>query len=685
AGLLAQGADSVLEIFDVEMVLGDKHSVFDAPGSMLISESLARKLFGGNNPMGEIISNPLGQYNGVKTDFTVKGVMKDFPPNSHFHPDLLATPAEGEISWWAWTYFLLKEQSDPEKIVSGYSDYLAKQSNQPLEEIKSCAFLQKLTDIHLKSDKLREIENNGNMTHIYVLAVAAFILLLISIGNYASLNMGMAGFYHKYLVITGILGPTGRRNLYPYFFENLLIVSLSVCVSALLALAANKLIIDFGNIDLLAGKMGFMTLIVLLFVLLGLAAGIYPLLKQTIQKGLPGNTNKLLHVNRTVASKGIVVGQYTMSIILIVSVITISRQTNYVLKHSIGVSENNILCMESVHANVQQKFEIFKAELLKNNSIESVSAMLEPPGGEANDMFAFEMEDRRQNAQEADRIGVFPCDYSFARLFHLEFLGGNNFSESNTDNEGSGEFIINETAMHYLDFHHPEDIIGKDFTLIFSSPGITIPKGKIIGVVKDFHLSSMKKKVGPLVLFKRDKIWLINFVIAYKTGMREAAISDIQRIWQDMFPDYPINYEPVGSMYRKVYKTELLQARLLSIFTLLSVFICSMGLLGISLLSAQQRTKEIGIRKVNGARVSEVLVLLNRDIVKWVAIAFVIATPLAFFAMNKWLENFAYKTDLSWWIFALAGALALGIALLTISWQSWRAATRNPVESLRYE
>jgi putative ABC transport system permease protein len=215
--------------------------------------------------------------------------------------------------------------------------------------------------------------------------------------------------------------------------------------------------------------------------------------------------------------------------------------------------------------------------------------------------------------------------------------------------------------------------------------GIEIPKGKIIGVVKDFHLSSMKKKVRPLVLFKRKNLWMINFVISYKDGKRQEAMDDIRTVWNEIFPAYPFSYEYVSTMYRQVYKTEILQARLLSVFTLLSVFICSMGLLGLSLLISQQRTKEIGIRKVNGARVSEILSMLNRDFVKWVAIAFVIATPIAYYAMNKWLENFAYKTELNWWIFALAGLLALGIALVTVSFQSWKAATKNPIESLRYE
>ena len=317
-----------------------------------------------------------------------------------------------------------------------------------------------------------------------------------------------------------------------------------------------------------------------------------------------------------------------------------------------------------------------------------VSAMLEPPGGEANDMFPFELEGYDTQNDQYNRIGVFPCDYSFASIFNLKFSGGNNFTEKNIDAEGSGEYIINETAMHRLNFSNPKEIVGKEFKLIFpqgDAVGIKIPRGKIIGVVKDFHLSSLKKKVEPLVLFKRDKLWLINFVVSYQTGMQKTAIDDMTKVWNSLFPEYPFQYEYVGAMYQKVYKSELLQTRLLSLFTIIALFICSMGLFGLALIITQKRTKEIGVRKVNGAKISEILAMLNKDFVKWVVIAFVLACPAAWFAMKKWLENFAYKTSLSWWIFALAGVLALGIALLTVTLQSWKAARRNPVEALRYE
>lgn len=280
---------------------------------------------------------------------------------------------------------------------------------------------------------------------------------------------------------------------------------------------------------------------------------------------------------------------------------------------------------------------------------------------------------------------MFPCDNSFAEFFNLNFISGNNFSGKSEDNEGLGEYIINKSAMKMLQYSNPHDIIGKDFQIISNHPEVKIPRGKIIGVVKDFHLSSMKKKVEPLVMFKRKEVWLFANVVSFKSGMQTAAIADIKGVWEKLYPGHPFQYEHVGAMYNNVYKTELLQAKLLSIFTFIAIFICSIGLLGLSLLMAQNRIKEIGVRKVNGAKVWEILSMLNKDFVKLVVIAYVIACPIAYFAMNKWLQNFAYKATLSWWIFALAGVLTLGIALLSVSMQTLRAARMNPVQALRYE
>jgi len=282
-------------------------------------------------------------------------------------------------------------------------------------------------------------------------------------------------------------------------------------------------------------------------------------------------------------------------------------------------------------------------------------------------------------------IGIFPCDYSFASIFNLEFLSGNNFSERFEDSEGSGEYLINEAAMKRLRYSNPEEIIGKVFDLNFHNDFIQISKGKIIGVVKDFHFSSLKKEIEPYVFFKRDNMWISNFIISFKQENNEKALLDIQTVWNQLYPNYPFEYFYIDSMYKKVYKTEIIQAKLLSIFTFIALFICSMGLLGMSLLIIQRRTKEIGIRKVNGARISQIVYMVNWSLIKWIIVSFIISVPLAYFSMSKWLENFAYKTPLSWWIFAMAGFVAILISLLTVSLISWKAASSNPTKALKYE
>jgi putative ABC transport system permease protein len=677
------------QVFNAELTIGNKQTVLENPASMVVIESFAERVFGKENPIGQVFTLPAGQFYAEVQNFTVTGVMKDFPSNSHFHPDFITTPVQDRFTYgWAWTYLLLSENSNPDNVAKGITNFLTENREENSDVMDTEVHLQKLTDIHLHSNKLREIEANGNIRNVYVLAISALILLIISISNYANLNIGMAGFSAKYLFVNKLLGSSKRSVMNYFFVEGLFIVLATLLLTFIISIPVNSIITRFFGVNLLQGNFYFMTVVVVPFSLLSLVFGMLPVLKPVfLSLRIKSGNRTITTIESGGISRGLIVFQYAFSIALIISVIVISRQTNYAFKSGMGVQEDNIVVFESVHASIQQKFGVFKEELMQYNSIQSVSAMMEPPGGEANDMFTFELEGYKPDEQgeQYERIGVFPCDYSFASIFNLQFLSGTNFTEKNKDNEGSGEYIINEAAMKRLNHSNPNELVGKEFKLNFDSQGIDIPKGKIIGVVKDFHLSSLKKEVEPLVLFKRENLWLINFVVSFQPGMREEALADMNKVWNSLFPEYPFQYEHVGAMYEKVYKAELLQAKLLSIFTVIALFICSMGLFGLALIVTQRRTKEIGVRKVNGARVKEILTLLNKDFVIWVAIAFVLACPFAYYAMNKWLENFAYKTSLSWWIFILAGILALGIALLTVSFQSYKAAMRNPVEALRYE
>ncbi len=676
------------QVFDAELVRGNPATVLNEPASMVVSEAFAARVFGNEDPVGKVLVLPEGQFYGTNTSFTVKGVMKAWPPNCHFHPELITTPVERSVfEGWAWTYLLLKSGATPDRLVAEfpgfYTEHMgASAGNTPV------AHLQALPEIHLHSAKLREIEPAGNLNAVHALSVAALILWLIALANYANLNLGMAGYSEKFIHISRVSGSTHGGVLRYFLTENALLAGSSVAAGLALAWAANKLVQQHIGLDLIAGQ-GFLILLVFAGLFLSaMVAGNFPLIRH-IGVDYTGLKNRLtVSTGRGRAvSRGIIVLQYTISIALIVSAMVVGRQTRYALDSGMGSATGNLICFEDVHTDVQARFELFKAELLKNSTVESVTAMFEPPGGEANDMFLFNMEGYVPDAENPldSYIGIFPCDYSFASVFKLNLLAGRDFSPTNEDKANTGEYLINEAAMKRLHYTDPEQVVGKTFALNTQMPEVPLPAGKIVGVVADFHLSNLKKKVEPLVLFKRKDLWLINFVVAPRKGMEDRALADIREVWTRLFPDFPFEFNYISSMYRSVYRAELVQTMLMTVFTVVALLICAMGMLGLTLMTIQRRVKEIGIRKIHGARIADIIIMLNRDLVRWVLVAFVLSVPAAFFFMTRWLGNFAYKTPLSWWIFVMAGGLALLVTLVTVSVRSYRAATRNPVEALHYE
>ena len=679
-------------VFDSSLLVGNPNKVLEAPASMVVSESFARKIFGNENPVGQTLSIPTGRYYGTRQDFTVRGIMKDFPRNSHMRPDFIATPVDrSDLEDWAWTYLLLKKNTDPGDITSSFRKFYASLRGLNPEEVDLTAHLQKISDIHLYSKKTREIEGNSNILVVYSFSAAAIILLFIALVNYANLNLGMAVYSDRYLFVSRVFGASRRRQLRYFATDGLVIIGIALICSAVLLGISNSLIIKWFNLDLLAGNFPFVAGMTFLVCLLGFLAGFLPLLRTYLAgviaaaRDMSGERYRRRGINRA-----LIVFQFAIAVILISAVMVIHRQTAYALNSGLGADKKDILLLDNVHTDITQKFTEFKKAMLEYPTVRLVSAMFQPPGEDVNDRFRFSMEGYvTDETRPADNyIGIFPCDYSFPSVFGLNFLAGENFSETFTDHEGSGEYIINESAMRRLNYTNPSEIIGKEFQLFFhTNPtnAIKIPAGRIIGVVQDFHITSLKREIEPLVLFKRSDIWIDNLVIAFAPGLQKEALRDVENVWHEMFPAYTFRYEFVDTIYRSLYRPERLQAALLLIFTIIALFLCSMGLLGMSLLAAQRRIREVGIRVVNGADVTSIMLMLNWDFLKWILLSFLLATPLAYLAMQRWMAEFVYKTELSWWIFAIAGGIVLGISAVTVSIQSWGAARRNPVEVLRYE
>jgi putative ABC transport system permease protein len=423
----------------------------------------------------------------------------------------------------------------------------------------------------------------------------------------------------------------------------------------------------FENIDL------FIILLVLsLFI--GLLAGIFPskviaTIKPIVilnKIGLSGN-----RTNRFSMRNVLVVVQFAIAIILITLTILVKSQMDYISNKDMGYDKEHIVTISTLNHSIKQNIETIKSELLKNPNILSVATSHNLP----NNINTFTVPDWLCITPDSCiSINYNETDFSFIDLYNIEIVEGRNFSKDYSSDK-NGAFLINESAAKtgVWDSAIGEEIDHWDGT-----------KGKIVGVFKDFNSESVHSAIAPLYIFLDEG----NFdYVSIKIDAKNipATISSIETVFKECSPNYPFQYSFFDELFNRTYLAERRQGTIFSYFAFIAIIISCLGLLGLATYLAENRTKEIGIRKVNGAKISEILVMLNKDFIKWVAIAFVVATPIAWFVMNKWLENFAYKTTLSWWIFALAGLLAVAIALLTVSWQSWRAATRNPVEALRYE
>ncbi|MDT0620411.1 ABC transporter permease [Croceitalea vernalis] len=672
------------EVFDVKLNNGNISQAIKNPGSVIISNALAKKVFGDSDAIGQVISLPKGHFNAAKADFEVTGVMENMQQQSHFHPDILFLPGKNKIEGWAYQYVFLNGSAAPKTIANKLTEQLSAfyTPEGAAVRAKVVAHLTNITDIHLNSDLFREIEPNSSWSNIWVLVLAGVILLFISLSNFASLNLGMAGYLSTFIALNQILGSSKRIMGIYFILESSIIILFTIALVLFGMLEFNTLIFESYQLNLLEGNGLFVVATMLICSLLMLIAGLQPVLKNRFEHLTLNQTLK--KAGKVKGHKVLLVTQFTLAIVLLIGVVVISKQTNYGLDNAMGAKES-ILCLPLVHSEVQKDFTVFKAELLKESAIKSVSAMMDTPGSETHDMFAYTLEDAPESEPGANVIGVFAADYSFADVFGLTFLSGENFKKDNADENGNGEYLINESALKHLGFQDANAIVNKDFALVSPVPDVDLPKGKIIGVVEDFHLSGLQSKVEPLVLFKRENSWLNSIVVSYNSNSQQEAVNRIESIWTKMFPEYPLEYEQVNTIYENVYKTELLQKRLILLFALISIFVCTMGVLGLSLMVAQSRYKEIGIRKVNGASKIEILKLLNSNFLKWLLLAFILAMPLAYYAVTFWLKGFAYKISLTPWMFLFSGGSVILMTLLTVSWQSYKAANQNPVNSLRSE
>jgi putative ABC transport system permease protein len=539
----------------------------------------------------------------------------------------------------------------------------------------------KLTDIHLHSFVSNELEVNGSYRNVVSLGIIACLVLIIAFINYINLATSRSLEKAHEVGIRKVSGALKKDLVSQFLTESVLLNLLALIISisgVLLLLPFFKHVMQSPlQIDYLIVLVLFVLLIVSGSLLTGLLPAIYisrfapGLVLKGKNPGLSDWTGRLKNY--------LVVLQFTISVILIAGTITIFRQVNFMRNHDLGFIKEGLMIMDGpriIKANSYESYmnslESFKNDISALSGVKEMSASSNVPGTEIKNSRVFGIPVEGRNTEK--RIDIYFVDSKFLSTYGLTLLAGRNFSPS--IREDSVNVILNESALTYYGFDDKEAAVGK----ILKGGN---DKVSIKGVINDFNQQSLKELPGPIAFFNQPA----NTYYSIKVNMAgiKQLIPQIEKIWTTHYPDNPFNYFFLDDSYNSQYLADQRFNKLFFASSLLAIIIACLGLSGLSAYAITRRTKEIGIRKVNGARISQVMVLLNNDFVKLVIISILIAAPIAWFAMNKWLQNFAYKTDLSWWIYAFAALLALVIAMLTVSWQSWRAASGNPVKALRYE
>ncbi|MFD0798907.1 ABC transporter permease [Maribacter chungangensis] len=686
---------SYFNIFKYPLLKGEKKDVLSQPYSIVLSESFAQKLFGSEDPMQKTIS---AFRDGEKATLTVTGVMADMPKTAHYRNSFLISyetektwtewgPRAHELNWNANNYYTFLKLDPNANAALLRQKIIDSDIEEDTEEQHN---IEPIEDIHLYSDKPYEVSANGSVTRIKFLTAIAFIILILSWLNYVNLSATKSMERAKEAGIRKVSGAQKSQLVIQSLIESILLNIIAITISLILVAILLPLYNNITGKELSLGLSNFSTFLpYLLFILLGMiVAGLYPAILLSSYSPAKALKGKIQTSSQGLAiRKGLLVTQFLATIVLLIGTIVVTKQINFLESQPIGTNLNQVIALkgEVVTAKADSllinDFKVLESELEKLPFVESVAIAQSYPGDSFDNLSSTRGLTLPNGKQENDKIFyTYHVQPDYFDLVDIEFLAGSTFLPS-SDREGS-QVVVNETFLKNMGFSSPEDIINKNLEFWGNN------EWKVMGVIKDYYHFGLKSPLLPMIIrYQKDVNNLLvklDPAAASVSGF-ESSIAQIKSDWIRIFPQSTFNYTFLDQKFEAQYKEDKAFGSAFQIFTVLAILIASMGLFGLTSYTVVQRKKEIGIRKVNGASIPQVLTLLNKDFVKWVALAFVFAVPISWYAMNKWLEGFAYKTTISWWVFVLAGVSALLIALLTVSWQSFQAAVANPVDSLRDE
>ena len=693
---------SFFNVFTFPLAKGDPRTALIEPYSLVLTKEYAEKYFGNDDPMNKIVRI---DWEGEMTSFKVTGVLEKLPANKHFQFQMLSSFSTLEgvygeetlsswISNYLYTYVLLQPGTDKkqledkldllvaEKILPAYKSFFSSENGEAEGSMR--LFLRPITSIHLKSGLMWDIEVQGDITTVYIFSIVSLLILLIACFNFMSLSTAVANTRSLEVGIRKTVGSSHGQLVRQFLGESML----TSLIAFVLSLGIIQLILPYFN-NLTDKTLSFSTfgqpanLLVLLVIVIGTGfiSGIYPAFYLSAVKPILVLKGRLQESGGKFSFRhALVVIQFGISIALIIGTFTALKQMNFLHNKPLGYNQNNVMVLPVESNQIDDHYESFKAELLRNPVIRKVTSSAKVPAEREYSDTGWETE--KQDEMFLSRL--FAVNWDFFETYELEMVAGRAFDKNYTT-DGNFKVIINETAARKAGYTDPAEAIGDKWTSEWIQSEVdSTSEGQIIGVVKDFHFQSLKNKLEPLTLFL-DSDQMSKISVRYEPGKEKDAIQWVEKAWNDYYPDIHFDYSFVDDFLTKYYRADEKLQTILLIFTVLAIVIACLGLFGLAIFVARRRIKEIGVRKALGASTISIVVLLSRSFLKWVFLANVIAWPLAWYFMNEWLSTFQYSTNLSAWIFLASGILALVIALMTIAYRSFITAMRNPVDALRYE
>jgi len=676
--------------FEYNLKIGSAHHVLVKPNTMVISESAAKKYFGNISPIGKhlFISDQGGTFSSEIT-----GVFYDPPTNSNLQFNFLVSIAtlkknfpELDNSWnfgISYTYLSLTPSADIPRLQKRIMDVFRARSGFVIPGNMTFEMeLVAMPDIHLNNPLQWELEKKGNRAETKYLLIIALVIIIVSWLNYMNITTSLVSQRLKISRIKTILGSTKAGLIRQFIAEAFVVHLISMLIALMLIFAGREVIHSFFGQDIVRLMYSNINIVGLFIGVIAIGTLVSGFLSAAIF--FIGNSDFVLNQSKQGSKimfrQIMVVAQFATSIVLIVGTMVVFKQIKYLQSQNLGVDINQIVVIKAppgpdAHTKGINRFR----QLLTNTTgVEHVSAGSDIPG-HFMDM-GYQVQRTAINPPVYQVTDGGRMDHEYVETMGLKIVAGQDFAQgTNTEQR----VLVNEKMVELLGFVNNEDAVGKEIVLpeIWGNQPVTI-----LGVLQNYRQQSPSFEYKPVFFMCRENEWLrFNYFMIRYSGNSGTVLSAIDHKWKKAFPDSSFDYYFLSDQYNNQYSSSIRFGQLFGFLSLMAIIISMLGLLGLSINTAQQRVKEIGIRKVNGAQIYQVMLMLNSDFTRWISMAILIAAPVAWYFMDLWLQNHAVRTSIDWWLFALAGLLALGIALLTVSWQSWKAATRNPVDSLKYE